>query len=94
MVQGQKKVAGPVRRKKFTVITGQLYKKGINQVLRRCVPKHEKMGILQEAHQGIAGGHLEKEAIVRKVLQAELWWPPPLAKIHTCSQSIAMYARD
>ena len=56
-----------LRSKKFTVIAGQLSKKGINQVFRICVPEHEKMGILQEAHQGIAGGHSEKEDIMRKL---------------------------
>ncbi|NHV87566.1 hypothetical protein HA385_23580, partial [Escherichia coli] len=39
------------------------------------VPCHEKQGILQEAHQGIAGGHPGKEGTMRKVLQAGLWWP-------------------
>ena len=30
----------------LTIITGQMYKKGIDQMLRRCVQKHEKVGIL------------------------------------------------
>ena len=64
-----------LRSRDFTIIAGQLYKRGIDQICRRCVPEHEKNGILMEAHQGIAGGHQAAEITKRKVLQAGLWWP-------------------
>lgn len=57
-----------LRSRDFTMIARQLYKKGIDQVYRRCVPKHEKEGIMQEAHRGIAGGHLLAEITKRKIL--------------------------
>ena len=50
-----------LRSRDFTIIAGQLYKKGIDQICRRCVPEHEKTGILREAHQGITGGHQVKQ---------------------------------
>ena len=59
----------------FTVIGGQLYKKGIDQVLRRCIPDHEQMNVMREAHQGIAGGHLAAHTTKMKILQVDLWWP-------------------
>lgn len=59
----------------FTIIAGQLYKKGLDQIIGRCVLEHEKQGVLQEAHKGNTRGHEGKEGTVRKVLQARLWWP-------------------
>ena len=41
----------------FTLIAGQLYKLGLDEVLRRCVMLHEKEAIIREAHSGTAGGH-------------------------------------
>ena len=64
-----------LRSRDFTIIAGQLYKKGIDQVCRRCVSEHEKIGVLKEAHQGITGGHQAAEITKRKILQAGLWWP-------------------
>ena len=64
-----------LRSRDFTILAGQLYKKGIDQICRRCVPKHEKTRILNEAHQGITDGHQAAEITKRKILQAGLWWP-------------------
>jgi hypothetical protein len=41
----------------FFLIAGQLYKMGPNEILRRCVMEEEFPMILEEAHEGIAGGH-------------------------------------
>ena len=41
----------------FTLIAGQLYKLGPDEILRRYVLEHERQQILAEAHAGIAGGH-------------------------------------
>lgn len=47
----------------FTIIVGQLYKFGPDEVLRRYVLTHELPLILQEAHAGIAGGHYSRKPI-------------------------------
>ena len=57
------------------VIAGQLYKMGIDQVMRRCVRPHEQEAVLKEAHQGVCGGHFSGETTSRKIFQAGLWWP-------------------
>ena len=44
-------------------------------MLRRCVRPHEHNVILQEAHQGICGGHMVGDVTTKKVFQAGLWWP-------------------
>ena len=47
----KKKLA--LRSKTFLIIAGVLYEKGIDQVIRRCVPDFEQGVVLKEAHQGI-----------------------------------------
>ena len=41
----------------FTIIVGQLYKLGPDEILRWYVLTHERPLILQEAHDGIVGGY-------------------------------------
>ena len=48
---------------------------GLNKILRRCLMEAEFPMILEEAHEGIAGGHYAGKATVQKVLRAGLWWP-------------------
>ena len=59
----------------FTLIAGQLYKLGLDEVLRRCVMPHEKEAIIREAHSGTAGGHFTGKSTAQKILAAGLWWP-------------------
>jgi transposase InsO family protein len=59
----------------FSLIVGQLYKMGPNEILRRCVMEAEHPLILAEAHEGITGGHYAGKATAQKVLRAGLWWP-------------------
>ena len=41
----------------FTLIAGQLYKLGLDEVLCRCMMLHEKEAIIREAHSSTVGGH-------------------------------------
>ena len=59
----------------FTLIAGQLYKMGLDEILCRCVLEHEKPLILAEAHAGVEGGHYVGKSIAQKILTAGLWWP-------------------
>ena len=63
-----------VRVADFTLIVGQLYKMGPDEILRRCVLDHEKPLILAEAHSGATGGHYAGKAMAQKILTAGLWW--------------------
>ena len=64
-----------VRAAEFTLIAGQLYKMGPDEIMRRCVLEHDKPLILAEAHAGAAGGHYVGKATAHKILTARLWWP-------------------
>ena len=59
----------------FTLIAGQLYKMGPDEILRRCVLEHEKPLILAEAHYGAAEGHFAGKATAQKILMVGLWRP-------------------
>jgi hypothetical protein len=48
-----------VRAAYFSLIAGQLYNMGPDEILRRCIMEVERPLILAEAHEGIIGGHYE-----------------------------------
>jgi hypothetical protein len=58
----------------YQLIAGHLYKMGADTLLRRCVLEHERHRILEEAHEGIDGGHYEGKYTAQKVLCVGLWW--------------------
>ena len=64
------------------MIARALYKKGTDQVIRRCVPDFEQSAILQEAHYGLARWHFLGHVTGKKILQAGLWWPTMLRDAH------------
>jgi hypothetical protein len=41
----------------YQIIAGNLYKLGIDGILRRCVLEHERNMILSKAHEGVARGN-------------------------------------
>jgi hypothetical protein len=59
----------------FSLIVGQLYKMGPDEILRRCFMEVERPLNLAETHEGIAGGHYAGKETMQKVLRASLWWP-------------------
>ena len=66
----QQKKQLAVRAIDFTMIAGQLYKLGPDEVLRRYVLSHERPMILAEAHADLAGGHYLGKPTTHKVLTA------------------------
>jgi hypothetical protein len=59
----------------FSLIAGQLYKMGPDEILRRCVMEAERPLILIEAHEGIIGGHYAGKETMQKIIRVGLWWP-------------------
>jgi hypothetical protein len=59
----------------FSLIAGQLYKMGPDEILRRCVMEEERPLILVKAHEGIVGGNYAGKETTQKVLRTGLWWP-------------------
>ena len=52
----------------YLIIAGFLYKRGVDDIIRRCVPDHEQKSVLEEAHAGNAGGKFSGQITSRKIL--------------------------
>lgn len=50
----------------FTIIQGQLYKKGPNQPLLKCTTEFEGIELLKEIHKGVWGSHSSPRALTAK----------------------------
>jgi hypothetical protein len=59
----------------YQLIAGQLYKLGLDNILRHCVLDHERPNILWECHSGVVRGHVGGKETSLKILQEGLWWP-------------------
>jgi hypothetical protein len=54
---------------------GQLYKLGLDSILRQCLTFEKMAKVLANFHEGLARGHLCINIIIRKVLAFGYWWP-------------------
>jgi len=52
-----------------------LYKKGLDDLVRRCVPEEEQKDILKACHNSEYGGDFSEDRTAAKVLQSGLHWP-------------------
>jgi hypothetical protein len=64
-----------VKETNYQLIVGNLYKLGADGILRWCVLEHERSIILEEAHDGIVGGHYAGREMTQNILCVGLWWP-------------------
>jgi ribonuclease HI len=63
------------RSRDFTIVEGQLYKKGISQPMLKCINKTEVIEILREVHSGTCGSHSGPRALAAKVIRQGFYWP-------------------
>ncbi|XP_024963991.1 uncharacterized protein LOC112504285 [Cynara cardunculus var. scolymus] len=59
---------------------------GIDQVLRRCIPKTEVTKILEDCHKASYGGHFGGQRTTAKVLQFGFFWPTLFQDAHNFSK--------
>ena len=59
----------------FTWIGSNLFKRGPDQILKRCVKEEEVFDILLTYHDGPCGGHFVAKRTTFKILQAGYYWP-------------------
>nr|XP_025611643.1 uncharacterized protein LOC112704995 [Arachis hypogaea] len=64
---------------KYAVIQGQLFKKGFNQPLLKCLHPDQTDYILRELHEGCCGHHIGGKALARKLIRAGYYWPSMMA---------------
>nr|XP_025635758.1 uncharacterized protein LOC112729828 [Arachis hypogaea] len=59
----------------YTVVAGQLYKRGFSQPLLKCVEPENTEYILREIHEGCCGHHVGGKTLAQKVIRAGYFWP-------------------
>jgi hypothetical protein len=62
------------RSRDFTIVEGQLYKKGIRQPMLKFITETEGLEILREVHGGTCGSHLGPRALAAKVIHQGFYW--------------------
>ena len=59
-----------------------LYRRGADQVIRRCIPEDEMEMIFEQCHASPYGGHFGATKTVAKVLQFGFFWPTLFKDAH------------
>ncbi|XP_015944568.1 uncharacterized protein LOC107469701 [Arachis duranensis] len=59
----------------YTIIAGQLYKRGFSQPLLKCVEPGDTEYILREIHEGCCGHHVGGKMLAQKTIRAGYFWP-------------------
>ncbi|XP_025703025.1 uncharacterized protein [Arachis hypogaea] len=64
---------------KYAIIQGQLFKKGLSQLLLKCLHPDQTDYMLREVHKGCCGHHIGGKALARKLIRAGYYWPSMMA---------------
>ncbi|XP_025674254.1 uncharacterized protein [Arachis hypogaea] len=59
----------------YTIIAGQLYKRGFSQPLLKCIEPGDTEYILREIHEGCCGHHVRGKTLAQKIIRAGYFWP-------------------
>ena len=57
------------RSTRYTILRGELYRRGFSKVLQRCVAGKETEKILKSVHSGVCGNHTGGKSLAHKVLR-------------------------
>ncbi|KAK0575700.1 hypothetical protein LWI29_005397 [Acer saccharum] len=63
------------RATRYSVLNGELYKRGYLRALQRCVGPEEAEGILRSIHSGNCGNHAGGASLAHKTLRQGFYWP-------------------
>jgi hypothetical protein len=62
----------------YTVVEGDLYRRGANGILMRCITQEEGHALLTEIHGGQCGSHSSSRTLVGKAFRHGFYWPTAL----------------
>jgi hypothetical protein len=71
----------------FTLVEGQMYKKGISQPMLKCITETEGIEILREVHSGTCGSHSGPRALAAKVIHHRFYWPTIICTANRVTRS-------
>jgi hypothetical protein len=75
------------RSRDFALVEGQLYKKGINQPMLKCITENEGIEILHEVHSGTCGSHSGPRVLAAKVIRQGFYWPAIICTVNRVTRS-------
>jgi hypothetical protein len=64
--------------KRYAVVEGDLYRRGANGILMRCITREEGCDLLTEIHGGECGSHSSSRTLVGKAFLHGFYWPTAL----------------
>jgi hypothetical protein len=64
--------------KRYTLVEGNLYRRGANGILMRCITQEEGRELLTEIHGGECGSHSSSHTLVGKAFRHGFYWPTAL----------------
>jgi transposase InsO family protein len=64
--------------KRYTVVEGDLYRRGANDILMRCITQEEGHELLAEIQGGQCGSHSSSHTLVGKAFRHGFYWPTAL----------------
>jgi hypothetical protein len=64
--------------KRYTVVEGDLYRRGANDILMWCITQEEGCELLAEIHRGECGSHSSSRTLDVKAFQHGFYWPTTL----------------
>jgi hypothetical protein len=60
-----------------------LFKYCPNEIIRRCIPKHDQANVIFYCHDHACGGHFSAKKTAAKILQCGFYWPTLVRDSHT-----------
>jgi hypothetical protein len=60
-----------------------LFKYCPDQIIRRCIPKHDQSNVISFCHDHACGGHFSAKKTAAKILQCGFYWPTLFKNAHT-----------
>nr|KYP35142.1 Retrovirus-related Pol polyprotein from transposon 17.6 [Cajanus cajan] len=64
-----------VKAARYTLIAGELYKRGLSTPLLKCLTPEQAHYVLREVHEGVCGTHSGSRTLATKIIRAGYYWP-------------------
>ena len=59
---------------RYFILANVLYRRGFSSEYSRCLDADEAKEIVREAHEGICGGHVGYQTLVKQIIRAGYYW--------------------
>ena len=71
-----------LKEKSFIIVDDVLFRRNYDSILLICLEKPEAQKVLQELHDGPAGGHFGADTTAHKIIHAGYYWPTLFIDTH------------